>query len=216
MSNLELLQMKLPSFYKKFENKSDTEKSVMHAILKSIADTLDQSNTAITRLDAAIGIDTTHDEDLQYRWGSLLGIDKKETESYNLYRSELKLAIPSLAGGTRDAIAYAIAVVIGIEKDNALQDDYIDVVDGWEYNGDVDIPDEYRKYGCFVCTIDMSVGDGAVDIENQIVDAINKVKASGTSFYIAYKAFKILKYHQLDSFNYDTLVNITYDFLGAE
>lgn len=214
--NLELLQMKLPSFYKKYENKSAAEKSIMHAILRAVADTLDQSNEAIARLDAAIGIDTTYDEDLQYRWGSLLGINKRESESYNLYRSELKLAVPSLIGGTKDAIIYAIAIVIGIEKDSALQADYIDVVDGWEYDGDVDIPDEYRQYGCFVCTVDMSVGEGAINAEGQVIDAIDRVKASGTSYYVVYKSFTIFKYHQLDPFNYDTLNNITYDSLGVE
>lgn len=215
-TNLELLQMKLPSFYKKYKNKSDTEKSVMYAILKSLADTLDQSNTAISRLDAAIGIDTTHDEDLQYRWGDLLGINKRDTESYNLYRNELKLAVPSLVGGTKDSIKYAIAIVIGVEKDDVLQNNYIEVVDGWEYNGDANIPDEYRQYGSFICTIDLSVGEGAIDVEDQIIDAINKVKASGTSYCITYKSFKILKYYSLDSFHYNTLDNITYDYLGIE
>lgn len=214
--NLELIQSKLPKFYKKYEYKSETEKSVMYAILNAIANTLDGSNTAVDRLDAAIGIDTTYDKDLQYRWGSLLGINKKDTESYNLYRSELKLAIPSLIGGTKDAIIYAIAIVIGIEKDNTLQADYIDVVDGWEYNGDVEIPEEYKQYGNFVCTIDMSVGEGAINVEQQMIDSINRVKASGTSFYVVYKSFKVLRYYQLDPFNYDTLDNTTYDFLGAE
>lgn len=215
--NLELIQMKLPRFYEKYELRStDDKKSVMYAVLNAFANALDSSNTAIIRLDAMIGIDTTYDEDLQHRWGDLLGIDKKIDESYNLYRSKLKLAIPSLIGGTRDAIIYAIAIVIGIEKDNALQADYIDVVDGWEYDGDVDIPDEYRQYGCFVCTIDMSVGEGAIDVEQQIIDSINSVKASGTAFYVAYKSFNILRYYQLDPFKYDTLNNVTYDSLGIE
>lgn len=215
-TNLELIQMKLPRFYKKYEYKSDTEKSIMYAILKSISNTLDGSIGVIDRLDAAIGIDTTYDEDLQYRWGSLLGINKKDSESYDLYRDELKLAIPSLIGGTKDAIIYAIAIVIGIGKDSKLQADYIDVVDGWEYTGDADVPDEMRQHGCFICTIDMSVGEGAIDIEQEVINAINKVKASGTSFYVVYKTFKVLRYFQLDAFNYDTLDNTTYDYLGAE
>jgi hypothetical protein len=216
MSNLELIQAKLPGFYRKYELKDNSEKSVMHAMIDAIAKNIDDSNAVIDRLDDSIGIDTTHNEDLEHRWGSLLGINKKATESYDLYRSELKMAIPSLIGGTKNAIIYAIAIVVGIEKDNALQADFIDVVDGWEYDGDADIPDEYRQYGCFVCTIDMSIGQGAVDAERQIIDSINKVKASGTSCYIVYKAFKISRYYQLDPFNYDTLDNTTYDNLGLE
>ena len=216
MSNLELIQNKLPKFYEKYEYKFDNEKSVMFTILKSISNVFDEDNTLINRLDAAIGIDTTHNEDLQYRWGDLLGINKKDSESYDLYRNKLKLAIPSLIGGTKDAIIYTIATVIGIEKNDNIQDDYIEVVDGWEYNGNADIPDEYKEYGNFVCTINMSVGQGAIDIEQQIIDAINSVKASGIRFYVVYKAFKVLRYYQLDPFHYDTLGNTEYSYLGIE
>ena len=212
MTKLELLQTRLPHFFKKYEFKSENEKSVMYAILKALADMSEKTEGTVDRLNAEIGIDSTYNEDLQVRWGNLLGINRS-TESYDLYRSELKLAIPSLIGGTRDAIKYAMAVVIGIEKDSKLQTDYIDVVDGWEYIGDV--PDEYRTYGCFVCVVDMSVGDTAIDVEQQMIDSINKVKASGTAFYIVYKAFKVDRYYKLDKFNYDTLTYINYDNLGG-
>lgn len=213
-TNLELIQMKLPEFYEKYGLKESGEKSVMHTILNAIAHNIDNNMAVTNRLDAAIGVDTTYDEDLQYRWGNLLGINKKDTGSYDLYRSELKLAVPSLIGGTREAIIYAMAIVIGIEKDSALQADYIDVVDGWEYAGDAEIPEKYKKYGCFICTIDMSVGQGAMDMEQALIDSINKVKASGTSFYIVYRAFKVDRYYNLDVFNYNTLDNTTYDKFG--
>lgn len=216
-NNLELIQSKLPRFYKKYEYKSETEKSVMHAILNAVSKVLDTNIGATERLDAAIGIDTTYDEDLAYRWGSLLGINKRDSESYDLYRNELKLAIPSLIGGTREAIIYAIAIVIGIEKDNALQADYIDVVDGWEYAGEIKIPDEYKQYGCFVCTIDMNVGDGALalDAEERVINSINKIKASGTAFTVLYKGLNIVKYINLDVFSYETLNSMTYSNLGV-
>lgn len=214
-TNIELIQMKLPRFYKKYEYKSENEKSIMYAVLNALADMANYSNEAIQRLDSAVGIDSTYGEDLYHRWGTLLGIDKRDSESYDLYRSELKLAIPSMTGGTRDAIIYAIATVIGIEKDKSLQADYIEVVDGWEYTGDVEIPEQYREFGNFICTIDMSVGEGAINVEQQIIDSINRAKASGTAFYVVYKAFKVLRYYQMDPFNYDTFDNTTYDYLGV-
>ena len=217
MTQLEQIQAKLPVFYKKYELKDDdTHKSIMYALLNAFCNSVVDSYNTIERLDDAIGIDTTHDEDLYARWGTLLGINKSDKESYNLYRSKLKLAIPSLIGGTKDTIIYAIATVIGIEKDKELQSDFIDVVDGWEYNGEAEIPDEYKEYGNFVCTIDMSVGEGAVDVEQQMIDSINKVKASGTNFYVIYKAFKILRYYGMDRFRYDSFDETYYDYLGTE
>ena len=214
--NLSLIQDKLPELYAKYENKSETEKSVLYVILGVLASTLDCSSMLTDRIDAAIGIDTTYDEDLEYRWGNLLGINKVATESYDLYRNRLKLAMPSMIGGTKDAIKYAIATAIGVEKNNAIQDDYIEVVDGWEYDGDIEIPDEYRQYGCFVCTVDLSVGEGALNIEQKMIDSINEVKASGTKFHVLYKAFTIGKYYEMDVFSYDTLSNTTYDSFGVE
>lgn len=214
MSNIELIQSKVPRFYKKYEYKSDNEKSIMHAVLDAIADRLDENSSILDRVNACIGINTTSDEDLQYRWGDLLGIYKKDNKSYDLYRDELKLAIPSLIGGTKSAIIYAIATVIGIEDNSSLQDNYITVVDGWEYDGDIEISDEYKEYGHFVCTIDMNVGDGAINADEEIIDAINRVKASGTAFCVLYKGFNIYMYYNLDAFSYDTLSSLTYDSLG--
>lgn len=215
-THLEQIQSKLPRFYKKYELKDSGEKSVMYALLNAFVKSMVDSYDMVARLDDALGIDTTHGEDLQARWGNLLGINKKDTESYDLYRSKLKLAIPSLVGGTRDTIIYAIATVIGIEKDKELQSDFIDVVDGWEYNGEAEIPDEFKEYGNFVCTIDMSVGESAIDVEQQMIDSINRVKASGTNFYVIYKAFKILRYYGMDRFRYDSFNETYYDYLGAE
>ena len=142
-TNLELIQMKLPEFYRKYEFKSERDKSVIYAILKALSDTIGNSNNMVKRLDAAIGIDTTYDEDLEHRWGSLLGISKRESESYDLYRNELKLVIPSLVGGTKESIIHAIAIAVGMDKDDAIRSDYIEVVDGWEYTGDAAIDDMY-------------------------------------------------------------------------
>lgn len=214
MSNIELIQMKIPDTYKKYG--SDNEKSVLYVILNAIANKIDECHNNADRLDAMIGIDTTYNEDLEYKWGSALGISKRESESYDLYRNRLKLAMPSMIGGTKEAIKYAIATAVGIEKDDAIQDDYIDVVDGWEYSGDIDIPDEFKQCGYFICTVDLSIGEGALNVEQKIIDSINAVKASGTAFHILYKAFVLTKYHEMDVFSYDTLNGTTYDSLGVE
>lgn len=212
LTKLELTQAGLPHWYKKYSG----DKSIMYALLDAFSKATGDTGDIAKRLDDAIGIDTTNDKDLEYRWGSLLGVSKANNESYDLYRSKLKLAIPSLIGGTKDAIVHAIAIIIGIEKDHGLQADYIDVVDGWEYNGESEIPDEYRQYGCFVCTIDMNVGEGAIDVEQKVIDAINRIKASGTSFYVLYKGIRLLKYYNMDAFKYDTLDGTVYDNFGKK
>jgi hypothetical protein len=134
ISSLDNIQYRLPAFYDKYN-----EDSVLHGVIGVFADVDDSRNRLIDRVNNAIGIDTTHDEDLQYRWGNLLSIDKRFNESYAAYRNRLKMAYPSLIGGTEDAIIYAIASAIGVTDSQNLIDGYIGVYDAWEnYNGTVD------------------------------------------------------------------------------
>jgi hypothetical protein len=130
-SNLENIQLGLPGFYNKYDSKS-----VLYTVISACVDMDERRAVIIKRIDSAIGIDTTYDEDLEYRWGSLLSMPKNRNETYTAYRNRLKMAYPSLIGGTADAIKYAIASVIGISNDQTLVDDYIVVMDAWEqYDG---------------------------------------------------------------------------------
>ena len=210
VTSIENIKSRLPKFYDKGDN------SVVHGIISTFADIDDDRNRVIDRIDGMIGIDTTHDEDLQYRWGNLLSIYRKPNESYLAYRNRLKMAYPSLIGGTENAIKYAIASVIGITNEQTLVDTYINVYDAWEYDGPIIVNDDIKTYGNVICTIDMTIGKSAFDIEDEILKAINSVKASGIKPHILYINLKVRTYSQLSRLTYDMLSNISYDDLVKE
>lgn len=211
ISSLENIQFRLPNFYDKYNNRS-----VIHGLINVFADIGESRTDTINRLDDMIGIDTTRDEDLQYRWGNMLSINKNPDESYTAYRNRLKMAYPSLVGGTEKAIKYAIASTIGISNEQDLIDTYINVYDAWEYDGPINIDESIKGYGNVLCTIDLTVGQNAFDMENEIIDAINIVKASGVKPHILYLNLKVDTYSQLNRFTYKTVNNILYDKLGKE
>lgn len=213
-TNLETIQMKLPKFYKKYQMKGleNKDKSIMFPFLKSFGDAIDGSKELIDRVDAMIGIDTTYDEDLYHRWGSLLGLNKGKG-SYGLYRNNIRLSILSGVGGTKEAIKFAVAIIANIENDAELYDKYIQVVDAWEYDGELapheDDPvynimtnDEScrlndnmvlngrydpHRYGSFVVILDLAANEMVLTPDDGVVlEVVNRVKAAGTNAYIVY------------------------------
>ena len=103
----------LPQMQEKFPHIYDiyNEKTILYALLSVYADRSKEKLRIIDRLYAMIGIDSTYDEDLEYRWGSLLGVYRNKGESYSDYRSRLLIIYSSLAGGTAEAIKYAIDTI---------------------------------------------------------------------------------------------------------
>lgn len=175
-STLELMQSRFPHIYD-VHNKSTT----LYALLSVYADRYDTQNKILKRLHDMIGIDTTHDEDLEHRWGSLLGIHKKNFETYDEYRNRLLMVYLSLAGGTAQSIKYAIASSIGICGDDI--DKYIHVYDAWDYLNNVNINAEY---GCMICTVDALADNNIMHMTNEIMSAINTTKASGIQPYLLF------------------------------
>jgi hypothetical protein len=165
-------------------------------------------------MDDMIGIDTTRDEDLQYRWGNMLSINKRSDESYVAYRNRLKMAYPSLVGGTANAIIYAIASVIGVSSDQSMISNYIKVYDAWEYDGPIEIDPSIKNYCHILCIIDLTIGQNAIDMEQQIYDAINIVKASGVMPHIMYTGIKLVTYNDMTRFKYSSLMSLSYSELG--
>lgn len=186
------------------------EKSILYALLSVYADRCGRRNQILTRLYGMIGIDTTYDEDLERRWGSLLGISRNNNESIEDYRTRLMMVYASLAGGTAEAIKYAIMSAISVSSDVA--NEYVKVYDAWLYdeyvtphkddpvyenvtnddsaqtNGGFILNKNYdiRKYGAFVCTIDTSIDEGIVTYYDKIMNTINMTKASGTVPYLVF------------------------------
>lgn len=179
MTTLEIVQSKLPHWYKKYEK----DNSIMYAVLKALTDQLNMSSGNIDKLDAMIGIDTTPDEDLEYRWGSLLNMPKSPNETYSDYRHKLMMTYSTMInGGTEEAIKFSIAAVLGINRRNENVDKYIRVYDAWEYTGQ--IQGYEGGYGGFVCEIDFRVCEGVFDYYGKINNTIEKVKASGVKSYM--------------------------------
>lgn len=212
MSNIDLIQEKLPRFYRKYPIKGENERSNMHPVLLAFSSLLDSTSTIVDRIDGMMGIDTTYNEDLYHRWGSILGISKGNG-SWELFRNKIKLAMLSGVGGTKQAIKFAVAIIASIEDNAELQDKYIQVIDAWEYDGKI-VPNEFdpnfdpvlndelftlndtfklnneydpHKYGGFVVILDLAANEMILTPDNGIVwDTINTVKAAGTNGYLIY------------------------------
>lgn len=177
---IERMQASFPHIYNVYD-----KSTVLYALLSVFGKKYGMRTDIIDRLYAMIGIDSTYDEDLEYRWGSLLGIYKQIEESYNDYRSRLKIVYSSLSGGTAEAIKYAIASATGLGSDTNTVNEYIHVYDAWKYPYQIDesllgieITDEASLYGSIICTVDLS--NVTTNVEHaKIMDAINRTKASG-------------------------------------
>lgn len=212
MSNIDLIQDKLPRFYRKYPIKGENERTNMYPILCAFASLLDTTGTIVDRIDGMTGIDTTYNEDLYHRWGSLLNITKGNG-SWELFRNKIKLSMLSGVGGTKQAIKFAVAIIASIEDNAELQDRYIQVIDAWEYDGKI-VPNAFdpnfdpvlndeqftlndtfvlnneydpHKYGGFVVILDLAANEMVLTPDNGIVwDTINTVKAAGTNGYLIY------------------------------
>lgn len=174
------MQASFPHIYNVYN-----EKSILYALLSVYADRYGRRNQILTRLYGMIGIDTTYDEDLERRWGSLLGISRNNNESIEDYRTRLMIVYASLAGGTEEAIKYAIASTIGVSNNLDTIDKCIKVHDAWLYDG-VDESVITKEYGAFVCTVDISDNENVAMYYDKIMHAINTTKASGTVPYLIF------------------------------
>lgn len=188
------------------------DKTILYAILSIYASKYNMTRDIIDRIYGMIGIETTHDEDLEHRWGSMLGIYKEIGESYDNYRARLMIVYASFSGGTAEAIKYAVAVTVGISTEKSVIDKYINIIDAWEYDHELIPHDTDPKYdtitnnincltntrfvlnkpydahkdGAFVCTIDLSINESIHYYKDKIMTAINKTKASGINAYLAF------------------------------
>ena len=110
MDKIEAIVQRLPHFYAAYDNKS-----IMYGILKAFADEFDiVVNDYINRSDNDIGIMTTDERDLEWRWGALMGFPRLRNETYERYRMRLVNMVNALRGGTAPAIRYAVALMLGI------------------------------------------------------------------------------------------------------
>lgn len=196
----------LPQMQASFPHLYDVynEKTILYALLSVYADRAKSRLRIIDRLYAMIGIDSTYDEDLEYRWGSLLGIKRNSGESYSDYRARLLIIYASLAGGTAEAIKYAIASTIGISSSQDEINRYIKVYDAWEYPGNTDRSITNKNdvflnqnfitntelisidYGHIICTVDLEANTNVTTMYDKIMNAINKTKASGIYPYLLF------------------------------
>lgn len=224
---LEELQSRFPHIYNVYD-----KKTVLYALLSIYAQNHEYKLGLIDRLYSALGIEDTYDEDLEWKWGSLLNLYRHPNESYDDYRSRLEIVYPSLVGGTAEAIKYAVATTIGISSNPVLIDQYIHVYDAWEYIGELipkeddppfdptinifktnidfitNKPYETKKYGAFVVTVDLSINESIANSKSFVYNVINKTKASGTNPYLLflYISDDIGQIEGLDDYD---LINIT-------
>lgn len=169
------------------------------------------------KIGGMVGIDTTAIDDLEERWGKLLSLPKRQTETYEQYRQRLKLSIQTLSGGTAESIKFALSVALNY--DTSSQMDRISVYDAWEYNG------EYLSYiqslgydlgyGSVICIVDLKHEPIDMDIPNLARSAIYEVKAAGINVNFIMVNWAIIYYVDMDQSNYVDLNMFTYDKLGG-
>lgn len=202
---IERMQASFPHLYNVYD-----KSTILYALLSVFGERMGTRTDIIDRLYAMIGIDSTYDEDLEHRWGSLLGVYRQNGESFNDYRSRLLIVYSSLAGGTAEAIKFAIASAIGITSDTNAINQYIKVYDAWKYP--YEVPDDVltnqnfitntevisATYGHIICTVDLSVNEGIAGMYNKIMNAINTTKASGIYPYLLF----IYITHELTTLSY--------------
>ena len=179
---IENMQANFPHFYNIYD-----KNTILYNLLSVFGERYGARTDIIDRLYAMIGIDSTYNEDLEHRWGSLLGIHKQLGESYDEYRSRLLIVYSSLAGGTAEAIKYAIASTIGITSDADAVNKYIKVYDAWKYPNKIDeniISD--TSYGHIICTVDLQANESMTMMNDKIMYAINETKASGIYPYLLF------------------------------
>lgn len=207
----EKMQASFPHTYNVYD-----KNTILYALLSVIGERYGARTDIIDRLYAMIGIDSTYNQDLEHRWGSLLRIYRQDNESYDSYRSRLLTVYSSLAGGTAEAIKYAIASVIGIINADDI-DRYINVYDAWKYPYEIDeniVSD--TSYGHIICTVDISANESIILSIYKIMDIINKTKASGIYPYLLF--MHTANESATLSYNEETLTNIIdkrYDVNGS-
>lgn len=163
--------------------------SILYTLLSIYATKYGMRTDIMDRLYAMVGVDSTYDEDLEWRWGSLLGVRRRVDESPDEYRNRLKVIYPSMSGGTANAIKYAIASAAGVKSDI---DEYVHVYDAWQCPYDIDmkllgidnVVDETSLYGNIICALDLSAAN-VID-HNNITNAIRQTKASGINSYLIF------------------------------
>lgn len=206
---LESMQSRFPHIFSVYD-----DSTILYTLLSIYAGRFSDRTEYIDRLDAMIGINTTQDQDLEHRWGSLLSVYRLNGETYNEYRSRLKVAYSSLGGGTADTIKYAVASGIGVNGNSELVDTYIKIFDGWDYlvNGEP-MPD--MVYGHFICEIDIRIQNGVTDMKDLIMSIVDKCKASGTTPHIIFLSKSIKTYNDLGVLTYASLNGMKYEEIGG-
>lgn len=206
-TTLDKMQGNFPHIYDVYN-----DKTILYALLSIYASKYDLTREIIDRIYGMIGIETTYDEDLEHRWGSMLGIYKEVDETYDDYRARLMIVYASFSGGTKEAIKYAVAVTVGISTEKDVIDRYIKIIDAWEYPNELlphdtdpaydpitnnsqcllnsgfilNRPYDAHKNGAFVCTIDLSIDESIHYYKDKIMNAINQTRASGINAYLAF------------------------------
>lgn len=200
-TELEYVLSKLPGYL----NTSDG--STLYGVIKSIVDELVVLQNGIDELHAMIGVDTTYGEDLDARWGKIVGISRRKGETDEEYRYRLQTATTSMIGGTKDALRYCVAVGVGFTGDNM---DRIKVYDAWDYPGEYD----HKGPGYAIITVDLNYTHFTTDMEEMIRKSIADAKAAGIAVNVIYYNYGTDGYYyDMTSMEYGSLHNMEYSTL---
>lgn len=166
---------RIPGFYTR------NDKSVLIAIIDSIAPEIEFLYKQIKQVSDIISIDKVHGDDIWARFGSMFNTPKYSYEDDIAYRGRIKAIIASKYGGVKQLIKNTVASYVGIRDSNDV-DKFIKVTGAWEYEG-TRIPEQAKRPGHFLCDIDpVYMVNHDVSI-SKIIQLINSVKAAGVHVY---------------------------------
>lgn len=206
MDRLEYIINRLPSFY------NTDNGSIIRAIINSISDELDIVDNQHNVIQSLIGINTTYNNELDSRWGKMLGISRNNNESDGSYRDRLKSSIIRLRGGTRDALQYAVAIILGIDDSASNINNQIKIYDAWTYT----------NYGIYTSTsygiavIEINIGNNSiVGLRNKLENIVSSVKACGVRIDLILNNYTIITYNDISEISYIDLFTSNYNNLGG-
>lgn len=209
MDRLQPVLNRLPDFMD-----VDSANSKIKAIIKAITDELALYDEQADYVNSMLSIDGAVGTDIDMRFGKMFNIPRIVGEDDDLYRNRLKLSIGGLAGGTLDSLRYAIAVALNINNDVVAMYKRIDVMDAWDYTGDVPVT---KTYGYVVCIIDL---DGATytyrgGIEEAVQKTVDINKAAGVTVQCIFTNYRIYTYTELDNKVMTNLLGMKFNQIGA-
>jgi hypothetical protein len=197
----ELINVHLPGIWNTGSN------SKFGAIISAISKRFSTVTGNIQYLNDMLGIDGTVGDDLDARWGSLLGVTRRYGEVDSRYRGRLKASIIMLQGGTALALKYCVLIALNMDNYPSpdINTNIIDIVDG--------------DPGYVTINIYISDGFGRI-VDSEVIvylnELIHNTKAFGVNPTVKWKLNDDITIGSMSAIDVDTIFLHDSSFVGMD